>query len=522
MKTDLIPVFLSNPSLQQTLQQLIKEFSIEAIFYKDSVETDRGAAVLIFTERPEDAATIRTRKWVRNSSTQTPLLIHVQSFTELTRASKAGNPFWVYHLHCSHLLYGKLKDDFTLLQKSTFKKFGTFKKSFYHDHDLLLSQAQYCDSHESVRGSFLNYISVYEYDFDYLETLYVGSKNFEQNLHERLHQLIPYLPVLEQLFVKKDGKTFYLIDVLEKAKTIDDEYLLNRELYPSIRETEAQLYELISARFREMKIRMKQPKEIQSILELPEAPLERMLLDALTTAKEMAKPEEIYHYHTKIREKKITFYLLLIGEHLGTDLLDRIQQSVSDRTENRCHLVFLGHSRMGIQKDIYLWQGFFKTIMTEDQKVYASTPHHPAIHWEEPYTAYYPDLDVYYRAAQQSAEQFMLLKNHHAEDNYEGFNHIFATSFSRILRVYIFRSLCYMPTYLSPEILWKLCTYAKPELEQLEYLFDKVSKDRFFLTLHHYLKFNDHLTYGSEEKLLILEEILLKLMKETEFLIQQE
>ena len=77
-----------------------------------------------------------------------------------------------------------------------------------------------------------------------------------------------------------------------------------------------------------------------------------------------------------------------------------------------------------------------------------------------------------------------------------------------------------MPNYLAPEIVWRLCIYAQPELEKMEYLFYKVSKDRFFLNLDHYLRFSDHITYSSEEKLLVMEELLLQLMKETELLFE--
>lgn len=115
----------------------------------------------------------------------------------------------------------------------------------------------------------------------------------------------------------------------------------------------------------------------------------------------------------------------------------------------------------------------------------------------------------------------MNLRKNHSADNYEGYYPIFATAFCRILRVYIYRSLVYMPTYLAPETLWRLCTYAQPELEKMEYLFDKISNDRFFLNLDHYLRFNDHLWYGSVEELRGMEELLLNLMEKTEILISQ-
>ena len=520
MKTNTIPSFARNANLQQILQQLVTEFSIEAIFYKDSGGPEKVVKILICTESSKEALTIKGRKWVTNAAMHSETLINVQTLSSLINEAKAGNPFLLYHFQSFQLIYGNDHGEFANIQEACRKKVKLFKDRFHHDHHLLLNQAHQCHANESMMGSFLNYISIFEYDVDCLERLYLGNKSLKQNLHQRIDDLMPYLPVLEQFFVRKNSNTFYLLEILEKAKIEDDETMLNYELYPAIFETEAKLYELVIDSLRVFKLRLKQQKEIQISSVVAETPLDAILSEALSTIISMSKPEEIYHYHTTIRHKQTIFYLLLVGNQLGTALLNRIQQSVSDQTEGRCLLVLIGHSRNWIQHNIYLWQGFFEKIMTSARRVYFSRPYHPAIHWEKPYTPYYPDLDLYYRAATLSAEQFITLRKNHSADNYEGCYAIFAVAFCRILRVYIFRSLVYMPTYLAPEIVWRLCIYAQPELEKMEYLFDKISRNRFFLNLDHYLRFNDHITYCSEEQLLVMEELLLQLMKETELLFE--
>lgn len=521
METNTIPNFPKNTNLQQILKQLFTEFSIKAIFYKDSGDPEKMAQLLICTESSKDALTIKERKWVRNAATQSETLINVQPFSSLNKEAKAGNPFFLYHYQSFQLIYGNINEEFTNIQEAWRKKVKVFKNRFHHDHELLLSQAHDCHANESMMGSFLNYISVFDHDIDCLERLYLGNKSLEPNLHQRIADLMPYLPVLKQFFVKKNGNTFYLIEVLEKAKIEDDESMLNYELYPAIFETEVKLYELVSERLRAVQLSLKHEKEIAVIPSVEEKPLEKKFSEALATIIARAKPEEIYHYHTTIREQQTVLYLSLVGNQLGNALLNRIQQSVSDQSEGRCIVVLIGHSRSWIQDNIYLWQGLFEKIMTSAKRVYFSKPYLPTIHWEKPYIPHYPDLDLYYRAATRSAEQFMNLRKNHSADNYEGYYPIFATAFCRILRVYIYRSLVYMPTYLAPETLWRLCTYAQPELEKMEYLFDKISNDRFFLNLDHYLRFNDHLWYGSVEELREMEELLLNLMEKTEILISQ-
>lgn len=521
MKTNTIPSFPRNANLQQILKQLVTEFSIEAIFYKDFGSPEKMAQILICTDSCKDAQTIKERKWVRNAATQTETLINVHPFSSLKKEAKAGNPFLHYHYQSFQLIYGNINEEFTNILKDSRKKLKEFKSRFNHDHELLLSQAHHCHANESMMGSFLNYISVFEHDVDCLERLNLGNKSLNQNLHQRINDLMPYLPVLEQIFVKKNNKSFYLLKVLEKAKIEDDESILNYELYTAIFETEVKLYGLVTESLRAIQLSLKHEKESAVIPSVEETPSEKIFSEALAIIIERAKPEEIYHYCTTIREQQTVFYLLLVGNQLGTELLNRIQQSVSDQTEARCIVVLIGHSRSWIQEHIYLWQEFFEKIMTSEQRVYFSRPYHPTIHWEKPYTPYYPDLDLYYRAAKLTADQFMNLRKNYQTDNYEGFYPIFAIAFCRILRVYIYRSLVYMPNYLASKTLWKLCIYAEPQLEKMEYLFDKISKDRFFLNVAHYLRFNDHLWYGSVEQVQAMEELLLNLMEKTEILISQ-
>ena len=141
METNTIPNFPKNANLQQILKQLVSEFSIEAIFYKDSGDPEKMAQILICTESSKHALTIKERKWVRNVATQSETLINVQPFSSLKKEAKAGNPFLLYHYQSFQLIYGNINEEFTNIQEAWRKKVKVFKNRFHHDHELLFSQA---------------------------------------------------------------------------------------------------------------------------------------------------------------------------------------------------------------------------------------------------------------------------------------------------------------------------------------------------------------------------------------------
>jgi len=62
--------------------------------------------------------------------------------------------------------------------------------------------------------------------------------------------------------------------------------------------------------------------------------------------------------------------------------------------------------------------------------------------------------------------------------------------------------------------LWKLCVYADPGLEKLEYLFEKLSGNDFFKEVNKGNLFHHDLSRLTEKKLLIMDEILNALLHE--------
>ena len=93
---------------------------------------------------------------------------------------------------------------------------------------------------------------------------------------------------------------------------------------------------------------------------------------------------------------------------------------------------------------------------------------------------------------------------------------LFSKSVLRIFRTFVFSKLSYLPNYLPAFSLWKLCVFAEPELEKLEFLFEKCSGESFFRELDNHNQFSHGISLLSGEKLLIMDEILRLLLKKLE------
>jgi len=348
--------------------------------------------------------------------------------------------------------------------------------------------------------------------------LYIG-RNFNlDSLHQRIKRLARFIPGIEGLFVKKNGNEYYLISQLERgieAAEQADELCINYELYESIKEVEVKLYEMVSGRFAELKKLIKSgiPKQIDRVV--PKSLVEDSELSPIITQLLKIKPaEEIYLFHKKQSFQSTIYYLLLIGEGLGTEILNRMQQSVMTKFNGKCVVVLIGHSRIWIQTNLFIHQSFFQKIMSSENIIFQSSQNHSPIHWETPYTPDYPDLDYYYRSANELVANYFVLRHHSEKENREGIDGLFCNSILRIFRTFIFSKLTYLPHYLSAFSLWKLCVYAEPKLENVEFLFEKLNGENFFKEVGDHTRFHHVISRLTKKKLLVMDEILNLLLQE--------
>lgn len=235
---------------------------------------------------------------------------------------------------------------------------------------------------------------------------------------------------------------------------------------------------------------------------------------AIACIVERLSPEEIYLFHQKESysqnggEQQVVYYFLIIGDGIGNTPSCDTQQSVYDQSGGKVNVVILGHRRFSIQDRLYASQDFMQEIMIAENLVYASHPYHPPIHWQYSSSDYYGDLFIYHIRMTKTLSHYFTARTTFQEENDEMFLFLFSHALMRILRVYIYCSLCsYFPNFNKMFDTWKLCVYADPSLEKIEFLFDKLHPNFFKLT-DSFLKYTDR-TYRFEgDELTVMDEIL--------------
>ncbi|RKD92636.1 hypothetical protein [Mangrovibacterium diazotrophicum] len=520
MKTVPSPEFatLADKVLQERLLQLVREFQISYVFFEQT-NSLTPSHLIIVTSKQKDILTIQSRKWIRCCNASANVLIHVTSQTRMDFELKAGNPFFSSYCRRSATLYQNQEaKDLEDFDRKLFKKrFTGFKNKYYHDRDILLSEAVRFQKVDSLTGLFMTYLSVFEFDVRYLEALHIGQCFVSDILHERIRRLARFFPEIEKLFVKKNGEEYYLILELEKAKEVGefgDEIRLNEKLVNSVVEIENRLSELVSSRFKDLKTKLKADTARGTVTVVSESNGEdKELQEIVSQILSIRMVEEIYCFHRTTNHQSTTYFFLFVGEGLGREVLGRIQQSVQSKSEEKCELILIGHSRAWIQTNLYSYQSFFQKVMTLENLVFQSRNNLPAIHWENPHTPEYPDLEYYYLSATKLTEQYFALRKNSDNSNFEGLESLFSQSVTRMLRTFVFAGLSYLPNYLPARSLWHLCVYASPKLEKLEYLFEKLSGESFFKEVDYYRRFYHKLSRMTEEKLEVTDEIL-KSMKQ--------
>ena len=352
-----------------------------------------------------------------------------------------------------------------------------------------------------------------------MEMLYNGRCFESDNLRHRIKKLISCIPEIESLFVPKNGNEYYLVFELEKANDFaedGDEIRLNEKLMDSFSHAEAKLHKMVLSRLSELKALIKSGLPKQPFSDQVEAKTEEddQVSEIANQIAKIHPVEEIYLFHQVQTSQQTTYFLLLIGESLGTETLNRIQQSVNSKSEGKYSVVLIGHSRSWIQTNLFYQQSFFRKIMKPENLMFQSHPHLPTIHWENPFDSVNPDLEYLHRSAIKLSAQYFVLRNHSESSNTEGIFDLFCKSILRIFRTLVYSKLSYLPNYLPAFTLWKLCIYADPGLEKLEYLFEKLSGEDFFMEVNKGNHSHHDLSRLTEKKLLVMDEILNALLLE--------
>ncbi|MDV4024418.1 hypothetical protein CMT52_08735 [Elizabethkingia anophelis] len=521
---------IENEYLHDKLHQITQKYSIMYIFYRSaSVVTGSKTILYICTLDKEEAETLQKQKWVGKLLAEN-ILVYFTYHSRLDYGFFTGNPFdWYYGATATVLHKNK---DTTLPsgnQKLFLKSFKEYKDRYYEPHKVLQLQARQLLSQKSIASTYMVYISLFYHHFDYLKELYTGSTFTTESLHQKIQYLSVHIPEIKTSFTSRKCNEYYLMSALSIAKKAvknNDDTLVDPELINAIIETEFVLNQMVIKRFREFKTIIKsdslKPPLLLTTADSSSNHVNKeneQLSKVVSIITGRIIPEEIYlfhkreimncnYYNGKSTGKPTTlYYLLLVGTNLSNEELFNIGQSVISRSDNQFAVVLIGHDRGWIQKNVGRHQSFFKSFICNENKIYSSDESFPQIQWKYPFKPKNSDLEIYYRSALKNVQQYLILRKHSHENNHEFIFNLFAGTFIRLIRCYIYSSLTYLPNYLSSFSLWKLCVYSAPEFEKLEILFEKISI-KFYFMIDYYLKFHHNETHLSPLQLLPMDEIL--------------
>ena len=519
---------LENEFLEDTIKQLNQQYLIIQIFYNKNVHS-QDSHLILNLEHKKDIDKIKQKHWIKKAHSEHKVHIHLFYNTQLHYKFDLGHPFVEFYCKPSALIYQNEQYGNHLPIERNWKKFNkkfeNYKERFYHDHDMLLSQASEFINVGSLVSVFLSYEKVIRYDLEYLENLYTGSSSDSNNLHERIYHLVPYAPEIQKYFVKQNGKEYHLISLLEKARRSarEDELMYDNEFFEAIGIAEESLFSMIELRLDQLKKQIKKsprdiaiPYEISSVLA---GHNDKIVDKVVKIIIKLENIEEIYLFHKAIYGNNITYYLLIIAHNVSNEKLKEKQYYLKTKAGKQYEFVLISHDRNWIQQHLFKYQNFFANIIQGKNRVYASNPYHPEPHWESPHHLH-QDLDCYYKSAKGNGLQFLSLVANENE-NHQGIPYLFALFFLSFCRTYIFLKLCYMPNYLSFQSLWQLCLYGNPDLIRYQYLFDGFLQ-KLIPTLEYHKILRHKFTCLDKEVIDQMKVLVEKLMNELEELVIEE
>ncbi|MGU3377360.1 hypothetical protein [Chryseobacterium sp. M5A1_1a] len=513
---------LANEFLESTLNQLVHDYSIVQIFYKQEKNLIKSH-LLIYVSKNADVIKLQSKKWVAEVREQYQVYIYFIDYSRLEYQFSKGHPFIEYHCHQSLMIYRKEDSRSSLLinrnWKKYHKKFNRYEDTFHHDHEIHQLQAERLIAENSYNSVFTSYEKLIEYDLEYLEELFTGNRTSAIDLNKRINNLLIYIPELKQFFVKKNQHEYFVTELFDEAKKAieEDEIIYNNEMFESLRIIEDSLFTYIESRFYELKhLIKKQYEEIykvdQDVFPVEEYPKDEILERAIDRILTFVELEQIYFFHKTTYGEVTTYYLLLIGLNVNNEKIKSITHSLTSIFGTQYRFLLVGHDRYWIQKNLYQYQSFFVFIMQAKHLVFSSDEYHPEPHWQMPHHPQHNDLHFHYKSTLESSLQFYKLIDGE-EENYQGVDNLFALFLLSFCRTYIYAKAFYLPNYMTSESLWQLCIYADKDIHKYNYLFEQFSANIFSFTDYN-MSIHHSLAKVNTEKVNHLKTIVEKLMDE--------
>lgn len=513
---------LANEFIENTLEQIVRDYSIGQVFYKKENQSTRSH-ILVQLNKFADVAKLHSKRWVKEFRDQYDVYFYFVDYSRLEYQLSKGHPFMEYHCQRSSKIYQNEDSRSSILidriWKKYKKKFNRYEDTFHHDHEIRRVKIERLIAEDSYNSVFTSFEELIQYDLEYLEELYSGDRTSDINLNQRINQLLIYLPELQSYFVKKNPREYFIIELFARVKKAidEDDIIYNTEMFESLRIIEDSLFTFIETRFYELKHLIKRQYEKiykvdQYELHREEYPTDEILDKAIARIMTFIELEQIYFFHKTTYGEVTTYYLLLIGLNVNNEQIKAITHSLTSIFGNEYKFLLVGHDRYWIQKNLYQYQSFFVFIMQGKNLVYTSDQNHPELHWEMPHQPQHSDLYFHYKSTLQSSLQFYKLIDGEQE-NYQGVDNLFALFFLSFCRTFIYVKTFYLPNYMTSEALWQLCIYSDKNIYKFNYLFEQFSNNVFSFTDYN-MSVHHSIGKVDAEKVKSMKMIVVKLMNE--------
>ena len=148
---------LANEFLESTLNQLVYDYSIVQIFYKQEKNSTKSH-LLISVSKNADALKLQSKRWVAEVREQYQVYIYFIDYSRLEYQFSKGHPFIEYHCHQSSMIYQKEDSRSSLLinrnWKKYHKKFNQYEDTFHHDREIHQLQVERLIAENSYNSAF--------------------------------------------------------------------------------------------------------------------------------------------------------------------------------------------------------------------------------------------------------------------------------------------------------------------------------------------------------------------------------
>jgi len=475
--------------LSHLLNSLAGKVPVRHVFLSHSQTSEKYLLIIhLGCSRMPDG--LLSDKQIRKTCSRYGTHIILLAETDLKKHLKRGSLFLQRHCNASTLVFNSGRRELPVEDISrSLKKFRLIRQKYGFTCRLMGNEIRKAENSSSFIAAYHLYTSLFAHHLFHLEFLCLGRDFHQDTLDQRLLRLKPFFPEIRSFLLKKTGNTYFIIEALlsaGKAET-DKEYShLRSEFREAIAIAEKELHNLLRKTFYDIKAAVKHPDI------LPKIPVKKKTVSpyesVISILTRRFPVEEIFLFHREefVSEGRTTteLYLLLIGKNINKKNLDVMRKTVSRKTGGKYSIVPIAHSARWIQENLWESQPFFRKIMQPENAIY--TANFPSvIHWSIQETDLCTDEEPFYRQFIRLYEHYKTLRSQKEPLLFpEAMESILERVFHRAFLLIIYNKLHYRPEEKTGlRILWKLCTFAEPEMKVLHAMTRKLPFDFFdFLT----------------------------------------